>query len=515
MKWGERMIEVKRWEEIRKAYHNEEKSIREIMRETGHSYRTIKRIVEGSEPRKYEQKEKRRAPVLEKYKEQIEEMVKESEKLPRKQRYTASRIYEIVKGGGYKGAESTVRHYVGKLRGKSKRTEVYLPLSFEMGADGQVDWGEAEVILGGEQVKVQLFVMRLNYSRRIFVMSFPSQKQESFFMGHVKAFEYFGGVAKRLTYDNLTSAVEKILTGKERQEQTSFLSFRGKYLFESHFCTPGAGHEKGGVEHGVGYVRRHYLVPLPKVESYEELNAYLQRCCLAEDERTVKGQSATIGEMWQKEQPYLRPLPQHGYDCCRHVEVTVTPYSQVIIESNRYSVPVNAARKQLTAKVYPFQVEIYNREQTQPIAVHVRCYGREQDIFEPLHYLPLLAQRPGAFEYAKPLKEWRAKWPPAYEQLLSQLRQSWPGERGVREFIAILQLHQNHAASLVEEAICQALHHRSAHLEGVRFCLNQLLHPAPNILTLDLQSRPHLQGIAEQAIDLSQYDSLLAREACL
>jgi transposase len=509
------MIGVKTWEAIRMAYHNEEKSIREIMRETGHSYRTIKRIVEGSEPRQYALKEARAAPVLGKYKAQIEGMIKASEKLPRKQRYTASRIYEIVKGGGYKGAESTVRHYVGKVRGKARQAEVYLPLSFEAGQDAQVDWGEAEVWLKGEQVKVQLFVMRLNYSRRIFVMSFPSQRQECFFMGHLKAFAHFGGVARRLTYDNLTTAVEKILTGKDRQEQTSFLTFRGKYLFESHFCTPGAGHEKGGVEHGVGYVRRHYLVPLPQVESYQELNAHLLRCCQTDDERTVKGQSAPIGEMWQQEQPSLRPLPTHGYDCCRQVEVTLTPYSQVIVETNRYSVPVEQARKHLVAKVYPFQVEIYRSDQATPVAVHERCYGREQDIFEPLHYLPLVAQRPGAFDYAKPLKEWRASWPAVYEQLLTQLRQQWPDGRGIREFIAILQLHQTHAASLVEQAVTQALAHHSGHSDGVRFCLHQLLNPEPSATLLDLQTRPHLVGIAEQPVNLAQYDRLLENEPCL
>jgi hypothetical protein len=288
-----------------------------------------------------------------------------------------------------------------------------------------------------------------------------------------------------------------------------------QYLFESHFCTPRAGHEKGGVEHGVGYVRRNYLVPLPKVESYAELNGYLQRCCLADDERTVQGESAKIGEMWQKEQPYLRPLPQHGYDCCRQVEVTLTPYSQVIVETNRYSVPVEQARKQLVAKVYPFEVVIYRTDQTTPLAVHERCYGREQDLFDPLHYLPLLAQRPGAFEHAKPLKEWRAQWPAVYEELLAQLRQQWPDGRGIREFIAILQLHQEHAASLVEQAIRQALAHQSGHLDGVRFCLNQLLQPEPSASLLDLQLRPHLLGIAEQPVNLAQYDSLIEREACL
>lgn len=507
------MVGVKSWEEIRQAYHNEGKSIRELMRETGHAYRTVKRIVEGSEPRQYELKKKREAPVLGKYQEQIEGMVKANEQMPQKQRYTASRIYKIVRGGGYKGSESTVRHYVSELRAKSRQVEVYLPLSYEMGQDGQVDWGEGEVMLKGKQVRVHLFVMRLSYSRRLFVMSFPSQRQECFFLGHVKAFEYFGGVARRLTYDNLSTAVEKVLTGKERQEQTSFLTFRGKYLFESHFCTPGAGHEKGGVEHGVGYVRRQYLTPLPQVESYGELNDYLLSCCLADDERTVKGQSATIGAMWQKEQPSLRPLPGHGYDCCRQLEVTLTPYGQVTIETNRYSVPVGQARKQMRAKVYPFHIEIYGSDQAAAVAVHERCYDREQDIFDPLHYLPLLAQRPGAFDYAKPMKAWRTTWPEVYETLLSHLRQQWPEGRGLREFLAILQLHQTHPANLVEQAISQALTHHCAHLDGVRLWLHQLSQPDPTPSALDLQTRPHLLGMGEQTVNLAQYDSLLEGES--
>lgn len=318
-----------------------------------------------------------------------------------------------------------------------------------------------------------------------------------------------------MTYDNLSTAVEKVLVGKGRQEQTSFLSFRGKYLFESHFCTPGAGHEKGGVEHGVGYVRRQYLAPLPRVASYEELNHYLLSCCLGDDERTVKGQSAPIGEMWQKEQPCLRPLPQHAYDCCRQLEVTLTPYSQVIIETNRYSVPVEQARKQLTAKIYPFHIEIYGSDPNRALAVHERCYRCEQDIFDPLHYLPLLAQRPGAFDYAKPLKAWRTTWPAVYETLLSQLRQQWPDGRGVREFLAILQLHQSHPASLMEQAIGQAVTHQCAHLDGVRLCLNQLLHPEPTPSALDLQMRPHLLGIGEQTVNLAQYDTLIERQPCL
>ncbi|MEZ4865675.1 MAG: IS21 family transposase [Caldilineaceae bacterium] len=508
------MISVEKWESIRRGYYVEGKSIRELMRETGHSYRTIQRALKGNEAGKYQKKGERKAPVLGPYKGEIEAMLAANETMPRKQRYTSSRIYALVREKGFTGAESTVRHYVSEMRKEKRRPAVYLPLSFEPGQDGQVDFGEAEIMLAGKRVTVQLFVMRLSYSRRLFVMAFPSQQQEAFFLGHVEAFHYFGGVPQRLSYDNLTVAVQKILEGRARREQERFLRFRGHYLFASHFCTPGAGHEKGSVEHGVGYVRRQYLVPLPVVNSFAELNADLRKRCLADDARQVKGQPATIGAMWQTEQPHLRPLPAADYDCCRILEATLTPYSQVIVETNRYSVPVEQACARLVVKLYPFQVEIYRLDQPTVLAIHERCYDREQDVFDPLHYLPLLQQRPGAFEYAKPLRQWRSQWPPVYETLVAHLRQQWPDGRGVREFVTILQLHQHHPADLVEQAITEALAHHCAHADGVRLCLNQLLTPAPATITLDLQSRPQLLGVGEQPVNLAQYDSLVGGAAC-
>lgn len=344
-------------------------------------------------------------------------------------------------------------------------------------------------------------------------MAFPGQKQECFCAGHVAAFHHFGGVPQRLTYDNLTTAVQKILKGKNRKAQERFIAFRGHYLFESHFCTPGEAHEKGGVENSIGYVQRQFLVPLPTVESWEDLNGYLQTCCVREEERQVKGQSTTIGEMGRTEQPHLRPLPPRDFDCGRRVEATLTPYSQVVVETNRYSVPVDQASTHLVAKLYAFQIKIYRGEEQEPLAVHPRCYARERDIFNPLHYLSLLVQRPGAFEYAKPMRQWRESWPPIYEELLAHLQAHWPEGRGVREFIAILHLHQKYPASLIERAIAQALTYHCAHADGVTLCLNELLYAAAQPGSLDLHHRPHLQAIGAQAVDVGQYDVLLGRAA--
>ena len=194
--------------------------------------------------------------------------------------------------------------------------------------------------------------MRLCYSRRTFVMAFPSQRQEAFFEGHVQAFAHVQGVPRRITYDNLKAAVQRILTGHTRQAQQACIVFRSHNLFESHFCTPGEGHEKGSVEHRVGFNRRNFMVPIPQVVSFEALNAHLLAQCLADDARQVKGQPTTIGEAYRLEQPALQPLPEWAFECCITRPATLTPYSQGVFETNRYSVPADSPYPHLIIKAY-------------------------------------------------------------------------------------------------------------------------------------------------------------------
>jgi transposase len=394
------MLQVEERERIRRAYFNEDKSIRQIAREMGYSRSTVRKAIASTEMPKYTLRKPKPAPVLGPYKTQIDGTLEENQRLPKKQRYTSRRIYEIIREDGYEGSESTVRGYVSQERKRSKKRAVYLPLEFDPGMDAQADWGEGVVIMGGEETKVQLFTMRLNYSRKPFMMAFPCQKQEAFFAGHVAAFHHFGGVPRRISYDNLKTAVRRIFEGRSRQEQEAFIVFRSHYLFESRFCTPGQGHEKGGVEHSVGYGRRNFMVPLPELSSFEELNALLLARCQAEDDRTVDRQPVSIGEAWEMERPYLLPLPGHDFACCITRPAKVNGYSQVTYETNRYSVPTDRAFEQVVIKAYLFHIEVIHLDEV--LARHPRSYEREQDIFDPVHYLPLLAQRPGAFEHAKP-----------------------------------------------------------------------------------------------------------------
>ena len=505
------MLTVIDRERIRRAFYVEGKSRRQIAKEYKHSYWTIRKALEAATVEPYQLSKPKPAPKLGPYKARIEELLAEEATLPGKHRYSTRKLFELLEADGYKGSESNLRRYIGRRRRelRQKQPAVFIPLAYEPGIDAQVDWGEASVVMAGEQRTVNLFVIRLCYSRRLFLMAFPTQRQEAFFSGHVEAFRFFGGVPQRLTYDNLKTAVRRVLQGRNRQEQERFVELRSHYLFASRFCTPGQGHEKGGVEHGIKYVRQRYLTPLVEVADFAELNHYLRQCCLQEEERRVDRQKETIGTMFASEQPHLRPLPQHEFASYSSREVVLNRYCQVVFETNRYSVPADKASKQLTLRIYPFRIEIWEgREQ---LAVHTRCYEREQDILDPLHYLSLLAERPGAFDHAAPLKQWRAEWPPLYETLLQQLRQERSAHQAIREFVAILQLHQNYPATAVAAAIEMALADKLPHLAGVTFCLHKLQDATPEVTSLDLAWPPQLTAVGSAPVPATTYNQLLRR----
>lgn len=503
------MINVEDREKIRRAYFVEHKSQRQIARETGHSRKTVKKAIESAEAEEYTLRKARPAPVLGPHKARIGELLEENERLPPKQRYTTHGIYKAIGAKGYEGSESTVRGYIARQRREKKKRQVYIPLEFDPGTDAQGDWGEAIAIIAGERVTVQVFHMRLCYSRKLFVRAYPSQKQESFLEGHVMAFRHFQGVPQRIAYDNLKAAVKRILEGRNRQEQERFIVFRSHYLFESHFCTPGQGHEKGRVEKGVGFSRRNFMVPIPEVASYEELNEHLLAACQEDDQRRVDRQKVTIGEAWEMEKAHLLPLPERDFTCCVTKAVVLNPFSQVTYETNRYSVPTDKAYRNLVLKAYPFRIDILYMDDV--IASHPRCYDRKQDILDPLHYLSLLEQRPGAFDHAKPVRRWRESWPPVYEHLLIRLRTKWSDGRGVREFIRILKLHRDHPANLIEQAVEQALEYGCAHADGVKLCLRQLTAPESPVSAIDLTDWPELVTVGTQLPDLQCYDQLLEK----
>ena len=500
------MISVENREQIRRARLIEHKSVRAIAREYGHSRRTIKKALASAEGEPYTLRVGRHAPVLEAWKPRLKSLLAESVQQPRKQRYTARRIYELLQAEGYAGSASSVAHYVCQQRGSYKRPQVFLPLAWDAGEAAQVDWGEAQVDVAGERCTAQLFVMRACYSRRLFVRAYPHQRQEAFFEGHVEAFKYFGGVFGRLVYDNLRTAVQRVLEGHNRREQRAFVTLRSTYLFAAQFCNPGEGHEKGGVENGIGYVQRNFCAPVLEASDWQDLNAKLLARCQHDDHRIVQGQSQSIQAAWGEEAARLLGLPAHHANCCASHEVTPNGYGQVMFETNRYSVPSERVRTHLTLKAYPFRVEVLDG--TTVLARHARCYGREQDVIEPMHYLYLLERSPGAFEQAKPMRQMRASWPAVYEQVLARMRHDDRG--GIREFVRVLRLLSQVSMAELEHALQQALELNTLSCAAVQLLLHQerAQHSAPSLL--DLAAYPKLRDIQPAATDLSRYQQLLS-----
>jgi len=503
------MVTVEKKEEIRREYFLKEKSIRRIARELNYSRTTIRKAIQDPGVPVYRRTAPIKHPVLGPVIPLIDNWLKEDESQPKKQRHTARRIWTRLKEEqGFTCGESTVRLYV---RGKRLIVpEVFVPLFYQPGQDAQVDWGEAKVKITGEEVIVQFFVLRLCYSGACFVVAYPNQKQEAFFDGHQRSFEFFGGVAQRHIYDNLKTAVKKVLSGRNRQEQDSFTAFRSHFLFESIFCQPAKGNEKGGVENLVGYVRRNFFVPVPEVNSFAELNQVLHKKCRDNLKRTAAGKEKSIGQLLQEEKDHFLSLPKHPFDCCRTVPVKADSCSRIQFETNKYSVPTEFAYQILLCKAYPFQIEIVQQEKV--IAKHQRCYERYQELFNPVHYLRLLEQKPGAFLQAKPLSGWQL--PKIFEEFYAGLKQRIP-EKATREYIRTLRLLEDFTVGEVTSAVEKALSLQTYQSDAVRlFLIEKKTGIPPACQWLDISGLfPDLARYQVKMASPVSYNQLLGKEA--
>lgn len=465
------MIIMDQYEYIRTAHRVYGKSLHEIARETGHDRKTVQKIVRG-EYSGYGQRQSQPHPVLGAYLELIDSWLESDKGAPRKQRHTATRIYHrLVSEEGFKGGETTVRQYVrkAKIRLGVGASKAFIPLEPDCGKEAEADWGGAVAIIGGEEARLKFFCMRSKYSGKHYVRFYPCERQIAFFDAHMRAFSFFGGVFRTVIYDNLTSAVEKVLKGKDRKEQETFRKFHAYYNFTARFCNVDSGHEKGGVEGLVGFARRNYMVPIPRAESLEELNEKVLRSCLEYGSHRIDGREKTVDELFEEEKAHLLTLPLHPFSNIETVESKVNPYATVILDKNRYSVPTSYVGFRVKAILGVDHVEVFERGKK--IAAHVRLFGNNKWQLNPDHYLDLLHQRPGAFDSARPIKEWRKIWPQSLERLRSKLLASHGETDGTRDFIMVLMLYREHRAEDVEAAVERAVQSGVSSSAGVKHLL--------------------------------------------
>ncbi|MFS0623408.1 IS21 family transposase [Brevibacillus sp. 179-C8.2 HS] len=353
------MLQMANYEFIRKQHFVLGKSIRQVSRETGYSRQVIRKALTTTEIPVYKLSKLKPKPVIESVQSIILEWLRQDEQAPPKQRHTAKRIFQrLVEEYGFTGGESTVRRYVRQLRVSPPKA--YVPLEFPPGKFAQFDWGEVDILLFGKQVTVQVFCLRCTYSRKIFVQTFFHQKQEALLQGHVNAFEFLGAVPHTIVYDNLKTAVKKILEGKNREEQERFTQLRAHYLFESYFCEPAKGNQKGQVGNLVKMVKQQFFTPMPSVASLNELNDWLLQKCLSYEDTRVPRSTITVGEAFIQDKECMLPLPSHPLECYRMIPVKSNSLSLVTFEQNAYSVPVSYASKELVCRVYADDLAIYH-----------------------------------------------------------------------------------------------------------------------------------------------------------
>jgi len=491
--------DMEQWAEIRRRVLTGEITKREACREYDLHWQTLKKILASPEPPLFRPKVLRAKPRLGPFLPVIHQILEADRQAPKKQRHTAERIFQRLRDEhGYAGCASIVRSAVAEW--KRTQAEVFVPLAHPPG-EAQMDFGHAEVIVAGEPVTAAVFVLTLPYSDAFFVRAFPKECTESFQDGHVRAFDYLGGVPTRISYDNSKVAVAAITGHRGRTPTREFLRLASHYLFAYRFCRVRRPNEKGHVEAMVGFARRTFLVPVPQAESWEALNADLVRRCEADLTRRLRGKDRPKGELLAAERSSLRPLPAGGFEARRVEMAHANSLSLVRFDGNDYSVPTAYAHQPITVVGGLDEVRLVCRDRL--VARHRRHWGSEHVTFDPVHYLALLERKPGAFDHARPLAEWDL--PEAFAVLRRRFEAAW-GEAGVRHFIRVLRLQEKCSLGELAVAVERALAIGATTADAVRVLL-EVTREAP-VRLFRLDGRPHLAGVTVPRPDLAAYRAL-------
>lgn len=495
-----RRDKVKLFEQIRREYQFGVGTIAGVARLFGVHRRMVRQALHSAipPPRK---RPTRLCPRLDPVRPFIDAILQADRTAPRKQRHTARRIFhrlqqELPEAGI---SESTVRRYVAFRKAELgfPEREVSIPQTYEWGVEAQVDWYEAVVELDDEEQTLQFFVIRSMASGAAFHRAYRRATQQAFLEAHQLAFHYFGGVFRRLRYDNLKSAVKKVLRGYRREESERFLLFRSHWQFEASFCNPARGNEKGGVEGEVGYFRRNHLVPVPQVRSLEELNEWLLAACREDQSRRIGERTLTVAQGLAIERQQLVPLQAEDFDLAEESFCRVDGQGCVQVRTNRYSTPLRVAT-QVRVRVLPSRVEVLH--QGQVVAGHERCYEHRRQILDLEHYLDVLARKPGALAGSKPLQQWReeGRWSATYDRFWHDLQNRYGRQAGTRLMIELLQAGRQYGYEELTRALEETLSLGTVDVGAVHYLLKAerlaltevALLPAESVLRAEYYERP-------------------------
>lgn len=495
------MLVVETIARIRREHLVNGKGLKRIARELGLSRNTVRRVLRSGATAFSYERERQPRPRLGGFVERLEGLLAENAGQPRRARLRLWRIYELLRAAGYAGGYDAVRRYAQRWRRAHAAlpAAVYVPLRFAPGEAYQFDWSQEQVELGGVPQTVKVAHLRLCHSRAFLAVAYPRETQEMVFDGHDRAFAFLGGACRKGIYDNMKTAVDAVFVGKERKFNRRFVQMCAHYLVEPVACTPAAGWEKGQVENQVGTVRERLFKPRLKFATLVELNHWLADQCLAwaKANRHPEFTERTVWEVWQEERAALIACPG-PFDGYREVEAAVSPTCLVNFERNRYSVDCAAAGRPVQLRVYAERVAMWLDGKR--VGEHARQFGRGRTVYDPWHYVPVLARKPGALRNGAPFQDWAL--PPG----LGEVRRRLTGhDDGDRQFVAILAAVREDGLETVETACAGAL---AAGICGADVILNILARrrsppPSPSLAT-PAQLRLTVEPIA----DCARYDGL-------
>jgi transposase len=500
------MLIVETIAKVRRAYFSDGKSIKAICRELRLSRKVVRKVIRSGETSFSYERAVQPRPKLGQWTATLDELLEANAAKPAREELTLIRIFEELRGRGYGGGYDAVRRYArrwAKERGESTAA-AYVPLSFAPGEAFQFDWSHEVVVLNGVTVTVKVAHVRLCHSRMPLVRAYPRETQEMVFDAHDRAFAFFRGACRRGIYDNMKTAVETVFVGKDRLYNRRFLQMCSHYLVDPVACTPASGWEKGQVENQVGLVRERFFTPRLRFKTYDELNAWLLDQCIAyaKAHRHPELTDQTIWEAFEAERPKLVPYTGR-FDGFHAVPASVSKTCLVRFDNNKYSVTASAVGRPVEIHAYADRVVI--RQDGRIVGEHPRAFGRGATVYDPWHYVPVLARKPGALRNGAPFKDWVL--PAAMERVRRKLAGVDDGDR---QMVDILVAVLTDGLPAVETACAEALAHGVHSADVVLNILARQRDPGPPITIVT----PAALTLRHAPIpDCARYDSLRARAA--
>jgi len=465
---------------------------------------TVDKAMAFSVPPGYRRTAPIKRPKLDGFTEIIDGWLEDDLGVHRKQRHTAKRVFERLRDEhDFTGGYTIVKDYM-RQRERCGR-EMFVPLAHPPG-HAQADFGEAVVIIGGVEQKAHFFVLDLPHSDACFVRAYRAATAEAWMDGHVHAFAFFGGVPLSVLYDNDRCLVSKILADGTRQRASLFSALQSHYLFHDRYGRPGKGNDKGNAEGLVGFSRRNFMVPIPQFATWDAFNAYLEKQCRKRQTDTLRGQSETIGQRLARDIAEMSDLPAAPFDACDQATGRVSSQALVRYKTNDYSVPVAYGHRDVWIRGYVDEVVIGCGGEV--IARHPRCHDREDMVFDPLHYLPLIERKINALDQAAPLTKWDL--PPEFATL-RRLMEARMLKMGRREYVQVLRLLETFGIDDLHAAVKQSLKLGAVGFDAVKHLVLCQVEKRPPKLDLDVY--PYLPRANVETTSAASYMALMAEAA--